>query len=132
MLQRNFILIMENRCTRHFEYCFTNMIRPALNLRIIYAHQPSCSSNDDIDNDFHDEDVVLLTKSCGKVFMHNSSIPALSLSDHLWHAITANSVDDDDYDCVGDDDNDDDDCAGDDDNDGDDCFGDDDDNNSDD
>ena len=64
--------------------------------------------------------------------MHNSSIPSLSLSDHLWHAITANSVDDDDYDCVGDDDNDDDDCAGDDDNDGDDCFGDDDYNNIDD
>ena len=65
------------------------MISPALNLRIIYPHQPSYSSNDDIDtdihddihgdDDFHDDDDVLLKKSCGKVFMHNSSIPSLSL-----------------------------------------------------
>ena len=45
--------------------------------------------------------------------MHNSSIPALSLSDHLWHAITANDRDDDG---VGDNDDDDDDCVGDDEN----------------
>ena len=53
--------------------------------------------------------------------MHNSSIPSLPLSDHLWHAITANDGDDDDDDdddCVGDDD--DHDCVGGDDDDKDD------------
>ena len=44
------------------------MICPTLNLRIICAHQPSYSSKDEIDNDFHDEDVVLLTKKLWKSF----------------------------------------------------------------
>ena len=48
-------------------------------------------------------------------FLCTTAAFPLSLSDHLWHAITANDGDDDDDD--DDDDNDDDDCVGDDDDD---------------
>ena len=47
-------------------------------------------------------------------FLCTTAAFPLSLSDHLWHAITPNDGDDD---CVGDDDNNDDDCVGDDDDD---------------